>query len=119
MREWGYAELNSAMPFNGCIDFRGLMRTKIKEDIEKWQELFAKDGYGQYWVHTDNPGYFYARHDHQIDTAYVVLVGSMVVEIDGQPQVFNAGERFDVPKHVFHSAKIGSKGCTFLIGVRV
>lgn len=95
------------------------MRTKIKEDIEKWQELFVKDGYGQYWVHTDKPEYFYARHDHPIDTAYVVFVGSMVVEMDGQPHVFNAGERFDVPKHVFHSAKIGPQGCTFLIGVRV
>ncbi|MBI2551838.1 hypothetical protein HYW17_00865 [Candidatus Uhrbacteria bacterium] len=95
------------------------MRTKIKSDIEKWQKVFVKDGYEQNWVHTDQPGYCYAEHEHPIDTAYAVFIGSMVVEMNGRSQVFNEGERFDVPKHVFHSAKIGPKGCTFLIGVRV
>ena len=107
------------MAVYGHIGFVGLMRTKIKEDIKKWQEVFAKDGYSQHWVHTDKAGYFYAMHNHPIDTAYVVLTGSMGVEVDGEMRVFNAGERFDAPKHVFHSAKIGPKGCTFLIGVRV
>lgn len=95
------------------------MRTKIKEDIKKWQELFVKDGYRQHWVHTDKPGYFYGAHDHPIDTAHAVLKGSMMIEVGGEQYTLNEGERFDVLKHVFHSAKIGPNGCMFLIGVRV
>ncbi len=107
------------MAFCGHISFVSLMRTKIKADIKKWEELFVKDGYRQHWVQTDMAGYFYAEHEHPIDTAYAVVIGAMTIEMDGQSRVFREGERFDVPKHVFHSAKIGPKGCTFLIGVRV
>lgn len=95
------------------------MRIKINADIIKWQELFATDGYRQHWTHTDPPGYFYPEHSHPIDSAHVVLKGSMVVHVGGTGHTLHEGDRFDVPKDVVHTAKIGPHGCTFLIGVRV
>ena len=77
------------------------------------------DGFSQVVTHTDPPDFYYPDHSHPVDTTHVVLLGDMSVSFEGKARIVKEGERLDVSKHVVHSAKIGSGGCTFLTGVRV
>lgn len=87
--------------------------------MQKWKTILLEEGFRQQWSHRDQAGYFYDDHEHPVDTAHVVLQGSMTIEVEGQEHEVGVGERFDVAKHVVHRAKIGPRGCEFLIGVRV
>lgn len=87
---------------------------------EKWKTQLTKEGYGELWVHTDEPGFVYEAHAHPVDTVHVILQGSMSVWIGGDPVVeFHTGDRLDIPKHVPHSATIGQNGCVYIIGVKI
>lgn len=88
-------------------------------EIAKWNVQLEQEGFREKWVHTDAPGYEYSEHTHPVDTTYVVLEGNMIVRIGGQDREVCTGDRFDVTKNTIHSAKVGPKGCTFLIGVKV
>jgi len=87
--------------------------------IEQFEQQLINDGYSQIMIHEDPPDREYPDHDHPIDTAYVVVEGTMVVRMDGTERTVKQGERLDIGKNVMHWAKIGSEGCKFLIGVRM
>ena len=87
--------------------------------MQQWKTTLLEDGFRQQWVHRDLAGYFYAAHEHPVDTAHVVLQGSMTIVVEGKENEVSSGERFDVAKNVVHQATIGPRGCVFLIGVRV
>lgn len=89
------------------------------QEIEKWNIQLEQEGFREKWVHTDAPGYEYSEHTHPVDTTYVVLQGNMIVVVGGVEREVGSGDRFDVSKNTTHSAKVGLKGCTFLIGVKV
>lgn len=87
--------------------------------IEEWKTQLEKEQFGQLWVHEDPAGHLYEEHSHPVDTAYVVLKGSMVVWLTEIEHKVGEGERLDIAKHVSHRAKIGPEGCKFLIGCRI
>ena len=87
--------------------------------MQQWEEQLKTDGFNQVTEHKDPPGYEYPDHSHPVDTAHVVLKGSMRVWFDGREHIVKDGGRLDVGKHTIHKAKIGPDGCTFLIGVRM
>lgn len=86
---------------------------------EQWEQQLINDGYGQVCVHEDHANFEYPDHDHPVDTAYIVLKGQMVVRVNGKEQVVREGERLDIAKNAVHWAKMGEKGCRFLVGVRI
>jgi quercetin dioxygenase-like cupin family protein len=81
-----------------------------------FEQQLIRDGYNKVSTHVDKAGYEYPDHCHPVDTAHVVLKGEMTVWFNGQEKVVKEGERLDVGKEVVHRAKIGPKGCTFLVG---
>jgi len=87
--------------------------------LEEWKQQLLHEKFRELWVHKDPPGREYEAHSHPVDTAHVVLKGDMIILVEDKEQTVREGERFDIPKHVSHVAKIGPEGCEFLIGVKM
>jgi mannose-6-phosphate isomerase-like protein (cupin superfamily) len=75
------------------------------------------EGFGRTYVWQDGANAFYSDHTHAVDTAHIILDGEMKLTYGGRSQTYKAGERTpDVPAGAVHSARIGPKGCRYLIG---
>jgi len=85
----------------------------ILEDLEK---QLHSEGFTHTFVWQDGPGAFYPDHTHPTETAHVILDGEMALTVNGKTQTFRTGERCDVPAATAHSARMGPRGCRYLIG---
>ncbi len=84
-----------------------------------WEDVLKAEGFGEICVWHNSPDEIYPQHEHAGDTAHVVLQGSMVIRINGEEHEYVVGDRFDIPAHVAHSVRMGSEGCTYIIGEKV
>jgi quercetin dioxygenase-like cupin family protein len=87
----------------------------------KEQEIMRKlreEGFSQTYVWEDWPNASYAEHTHASETAHVILKGELTLSMAGETKTFREGERCDVPAGTVHSAKMGSRGCRYIIGER-
>ncbi len=84
--------------------------------VEEEQNQLRAEGYTHTYVWQDGPGVYYPDHTHPNSTAHIILEGEMTVTSQGKTQTYKPGERFDVPAHTVHSAKMGPQGCRYLIG---
>jgi quercetin dioxygenase-like cupin family protein len=85
------------------------------------QELTAqlrREGFSETYVWEDGPNAFYPEHTHAMETAHIILEGEMTLIMAGKSQTFHAGDRCDVPAGAIHAAKMGARGCRYLIGER-
>jgi quercetin dioxygenase-like cupin family protein len=86
------------------------------------QEIMGKlreEGFSNSYVWEDWPNAIYPEHTHASETAHVVLKGELTLSMAGsETRTFREGERCDVPAGAVHSAKIGSRGCRYVIGER-
>lgn len=86
-------------------------------DTREIEAQLRADGFTYTWVWQDGPGAYYPDHAHEVETAHVVLEGEMTLTCGGISGTYRAGERApDVPAGAVHSAKIGPRGCRYLIG---
>ena len=74
------------------------------------------EGFTHTYVWQDAPGAFYPEHTHPTETAHIILDGEMTLTMQGQTHTFRAGDRCDVPAGTVHSARMGPRGCRYLIG---
>lgn len=84
--------------------------------VEEKQNQLRAEGFTHTYVWQDGPGVHYPDHTHATATAHIILEGEMTVTSVGRTQTYKPGERFDVPGHTVHSAKMGPQGCRYLIG---
>lgn len=77
-----------------------------------------REGFRRTYVWQDGPNTHYPEHTHEEETAHVVLRGEITLTVAGKSQTFHEGERCDVPAGAVHSARMGPKGCRYLIGER-
>ncbi len=84
----------------------------------KLQRQLQAEGFRRTYVWEDAPNTFYAEHTHPTETAHIILDGEMTLVTGGKQQTFRRGERCDVPAAAVHSARMGPKGCRYLIGER-
>ena len=85
------------------------------------QQLTAQlrsEGFSHTYVWADGPNAFYPEHTHPTETAHIILDGAMTLTMGDKSRTFHAGERCDVPAGEIHSAKMGARGCRYLIGER-
>jgi mannose-6-phosphate isomerase-like protein (cupin superfamily) len=85
------------------------------------QELTAqlrREGFSHTYIWQDGPNAFYPEHTHAMETAHIILEGEMTLIMAGKSQTFHAGDRCDVPAGAIHAAKMGARGCRYLIGER-
>lgn len=80
------------------------------------ERQLKSEGYDVVYVQEDAPGLTYDTHTHDTRTAHIVLEGSMDLTVLGQVHYLGPGDRFDIPMGVPHSAVVGPKGCTYLVG---
>ena len=88
--------------------------SKIKE--MELKDTLREEGFLGIFTHRDHPGAYYPDHTHRGTTAHIVLEGDISVTSKGETVTYSAGDRFDVPADTVHSAKIGPKGCLYIIG---
>ena len=81
-----------------------------------WEKQLQQAGFTHTYIWEDGPGVFYPSHTHPIETAHIVIHGEMTITCDGGTKTYKTGERFDVPANTVHAAKMGPKGCRYLIG---
>ncbi len=81
-----------------------------------WEKKLREEGFRHVYVWSDGPNANYPEHTHPVTTAHIVLDSEMTLTTEGKAQAFRPGERFDVPAHTVHSARIGPRGCQYLIG---
>ena len=85
-------------------------------DEGKLQEQLAAEGFSRIFVWQDGPGAFYRDHKHAGLTAHVILDGEMTLTRNGKSETFRAGDRCDVPAGAIHSARMGPRGCRYIVG---
>lgn len=84
--------------------------------IEDVKKSLYREGFESAYVQEDPPGKIYPDHMHDVKVAHIILDGGMELVVDGKIHKLKADDRFDVPAHYIHSAKIGPDGCRYLIG---
>ena len=85
-------------------------------NIPELERQLHSQGFRHTYVWEDGPDRRYADHTHAVETAHIILEGEMTLTIDGRSITYRAGERCDVPARSVHAARMGPKGCRYLIG---
>lgn len=85
-------------------------------DAREWEKKLRKEGFSHFFVWQDGPDAFYPDHTHSILTAHIILDGEMSLSMEGETRTCKAGDRVDVPAGTVHSAKMGPRGCKYLVG---
>ncbi|MGC1416651.1 MAG: hypothetical protein WA817_15305 [Candidatus Acidiferrum sp.] len=87
-------------------------------DDKKLAKQLELEGYNHTYVWQDPPNAFYPEHAHGVETAHIILSGEMTLTMNGHSEMYVPGGRCDVPAGAVHSARVGPKGCRYLIGER-
>lgn len=79
------------------------------------QELL-EEGFDSVYAWGDSPGSIHPEHEHPFMSTHVILEGQITVFTDGEERIYRAEDRFDIPARKMHWAKIGPRGCKYVIG---
>jgi mannose-6-phosphate isomerase-like protein (cupin superfamily) len=82
----------------------------------EFEDQLQKEGFKHVYVWQDGPDTWYADHAHPTSTAHLIVEGEVTVTIKGMSRTYKVGERCDVPGGTVHSAKMGPKGCRYVVG---
>lgn len=85
-------------------------------DLKSLERQLHGEGFLRTYVWQDGPDAFYPDHTHGGETAHIILDGEMTLTQDGSTLTYSAGQRCDVPAGAVHSARMGARGCRYLIG---
>ncbi|HXP78267.1 MAG TPA: cupin domain-containing protein [Verrucomicrobiae bacterium] len=85
-------------------------------DQNSLEHKLHEEGFLRTYVWQDGPNAFYPDHTHAAETAHIILDGEMTLTQGGETRTYGVGERCDVPASAVHSAKMGPRGCKYLIG---
>jgi quercetin dioxygenase-like cupin family protein len=86
------------------------------KEIKMLSTQLESEGFPTTYVWEDGPGAYYPDHSHPTETAHLILDGEMTVTMNGTSRTYLAGDRCDVPAGGVHSARMGPRGCRYLIG---
>ena len=88
----------------------------MNADLKSLERQLHSEGFLHTYVWQDGPNAHYPDHTHASETAHMILDGEMMLTQGGSTGTYGAGERCDVPAGVVHSARMGPRGCRYLIG---
>lgn len=83
---------------------------------DELRNQLAAEGFGHTYVWQDRPNAFYPDHTHGGLTAHIILDGEMTLSCGGKSQTCRVGDRCDVPAGAVHSARMGPRGCRYVVG---
>ena len=85
-------------------------------DLKSLERQLQSEGFLHTYVWQDGPHAFYPDHTHAAETAHIILDGEMTLTHDGVTRTYATGERCDIPARAAHSARMGPRGCRYLVG---
>jgi mannose-6-phosphate isomerase-like protein (cupin superfamily) len=85
-------------------------------DVGQLEARLHEEGFRHTYVWEDPSEVFYQDHRHPTLTAHIILSGEMKLTVSGESNTYYPGERCDVPAGAVHSARVGPRGCRYLIG---
>jgi mannose-6-phosphate isomerase-like protein (cupin superfamily) len=88
----------------------------MTDNQKSFERQLQAEGFHRTYVWQDGADAFYPDHTHAEETTHIILDGEMTLAQGGKTHTFYAGERCDVPAGAVHSAKMGPRGCKYLIG---
>jgi uncharacterized RmlC-like cupin family protein len=81
------------------------------------EDILKSEGFVHVYKWHDEPGVEYTKHQHKDKVAMYVTAGDVRFRFqDGTEQLVTVGQRFDVPVGLKHTAKVGLKGCDYVVG---
>lgn len=83
--------------------------------MQSLKKQLIDEGFIHVFEWHDEPGVVYEEHAHKGKVSFFVTKGS-VTFTSGINKQIKAGERFDVPVGVKHTAIVGSEGCDWVVG---
>jgi anti-sigma factor ChrR (cupin superfamily) len=87
-----------------------------KIDVAQLEAQLHTEGFGHTYVWQDGAGASYPDHTHPGPTAHIILEGEMTLTTAEGSATYGTGSRCDVPGGAVHSARMGARGCRYLIG---
>jgi len=87
-------------------------------DENELARQLEREGFSHTYVWQDGPDASYPDHTHATETAHIILSGEMTLTMAARSVTYQPGDRCDVPAGSVHSAKMGPRGCRYLIGER-
>jgi len=88
----------------------------MSADLKSLERQLQSEGFLHTYVWQDGPNASYPNHTHTTETAHIILDGEMTLTQAGAARTYAAGERCDVSAGAMHSARMGPRGCRYLIG---
>ena len=85
-------------------------------DENELRKQLTREGFTRVFVWQDAAGACYPDHTHAELTAHIILDGEMTLEMGGVSNTYQPGDRCDVPAGAVHAARMGAKGCRYIIG---
>ena len=95
-----------------------LLGRNIGVNEKTMREQLRYEGFSRTYAWEDAPNTFYADHTHATETVHIIVDGEMTLVTGGQQRTYREGDRCDVSAGAVHSARMGPKGCRYLIGER-
>jgi quercetin dioxygenase-like cupin family protein len=86
---------------------------------ERWLKKFEDEGFTSVYEWQDAPCTVYERHSHKGRVSLFVTDGSVTFDFSGDMKEVKAGERYDVPVDLPHSAVVGSQGWIVIVGEEI
>ena len=93
--------------------------TNNMELSERWLQTFEEEGFASVYEWQDQAGTTFPPHAHQGKVALFVTDGSITFDLNGEKKEVVAGQRFDVPVGVEHSATVGPNGWIVIVGEEI
>jgi len=87
-------------------------------DEKALAQQLRREGFTHTYAWEDGPHAHYPNHTHPTETAHIILNGEMTLTTLNGTTTYREGDRCDVPAGAVHSARIGPRGCRYLIGER-
>jgi mannose-6-phosphate isomerase-like protein (cupin superfamily) len=85
-------------------------------NVDEFERKLREEGFRHTFVWRDGPDAFYPDHAHESETAHIVLDGELTLTTGGESRTYGVGERCDVLPGAVHSARMGPRGCRYLVG---
>lgn len=94
------------------------MENYLNQSEQSLLQALKDEGFAHVFTWRDEPGTQYLEHSHKGKVSFYLTKGSVTFSGDIKRTV-SAGERFDVPVGVKHSAIVGAEGCDWVVGEEI
>ena len=86
---------------------------------DRCMQILEKEGFPTVYEWTDPARTEYPEHAHKGKVSLFVTDGSITFDFEGTIKELKAGDRLDVPVGALHSAIVGDRGWTVVVGEEV